>query len=87
MLVSHSLWGFPGIEFSQTMSFAMAGLQPKVWACNEFIDRPPTKATKRKLAKTRVVNLRENSRRPTAGMSCPLFEKADSLICCRIFIS
>src|SRR5258708_7776900 len=32
VLTSHWLWGFPSFEFSQTMSFAIAGLQPKVCA-------------------------------------------------------
>src|SRR6266850_537301 len=31
-LRSHSLEGLPGFEFSHTMSLAIGGIQPKVWA-------------------------------------------------------
>src|SRR5689334_1793349 len=38
--MSHSLESLPGLEFSQTMSLAIGGLQPKVWAAAGLARKP-----------------------------------------------
>jgi hypothetical protein len=47
--IDHWLGSFPGLEFSQTMSFTTGGLQPNVWAwvgpakIRQSVAREPTK--------------------------------------------
>src|SRR5690242_5295684 len=70
-LISHSLESLPGLEFSQTMSLAIGGLQPKVWAAAGLARKP--QAAKRALP---AKNLKEALARKAAAAERELLGRA-----------